>query len=110
MPSVHESFGVAAIEASSCALPVVASWGGGVGEVVLDEVTGLLVPPNDPEILADALERLLDDARLRAEMGTNGRALVRKAYDWTKNADQMEALYRSVMEVQPRSTYDYLID
>ncbi len=112
MPSVEESesFGVAAVEAASCGLPVVASWVGGIGEVVLDEVTGLLVPPNDPVMLADALERLLDDASLRAEMGANGRALVRKAYDWTKNADQMEALYHTVMEAQPHSAYDYLID
>lgn len=110
MPSSSESFGVAAVEAASCALPVVASWVGGIGEVVLDEVTGLLIPPNDPEMLADALERLLDDPGLRAEMGANGRALVRKAYDWSRNADQMEALYRTVMEGQPRAAYDYLID
>ena len=110
MPSSSESFGVAAVEAASCALPVVASWVGGIGEVVLDEVTGLLVPPDDPHMLADALERLLDDAILRADMGTKGRAFVRQAYDWTKNADQMEALYHSIMATQPLSSYDYLID
>lgn len=112
MPSVEESesFGVAAVEAASCALPVVASWVGGVGEVVLDEVTGLLVPPRDPLMLADALERLLDDASLRAEMGTNGRAMVRQSYDWNKNVDQMEALYHTAMEGQAQSAYDYLID
>ncbi len=112
MPSVEhsESFGVAAVEAASCALPVVATWVGGIGEVVLDEVTGLLVPPNDPHMLADALERLLDDPVRRAEMGANGRAMVRNSYDWKKNASQMEALYHSVREALPRSAYDYLID
>lgn len=112
MPSRAESFGVAALEAASCGLPVVASWVGGIGEVVLDEVTGLLVPPDDPWMLAEALERLLDDASLRAEMGANGRAMVRKSFDWNKNVDQMEVLYRTVMEGQShsRSAYDYLID
>jgi glycosyltransferase involved in cell wall biosynthesis len=104
-----EGYAQTAMEAASCALPVVASWVGGLGEVVLDEVNGLLVPPKDPESLADAIERLLDDASLRAEMGANGRSLIRGSYDWRQNADQLEALYQGLVEEQPQ-THDYLID
>ncbi|MNK55684.1 GDP-mannose-dependent alpha-(1-6)-phosphatidylinositol monomannoside mannosyltransferase [compost metagenome] len=111
MPVVRdlEGYAQSAMEAASCGLPIVASWVGGLGEVVLDEVTGLLVPPKDPEMLADALERLLDDSSLRADMGANGRALIRRAYDWRQNADQLEAVYQELLEGQPR-THDYLID
>lgn len=111
MPVVRdqEGYALAAMEAASCGLPVVASWVGGLGEVVLDEVTGLLVPPKDPEMLADALERLLDDSSLRADMGANGRALIRRAYDGHQSIRQLEALYQELVEGQPR-THDYLID
>lgn len=111
MPVVRdlEGYAQAAMEAASCGLPVVSSWVGGLGEVVLDEVTGLLVPPKEPEMLADALERLLDDPSLRADMGANGRALIRRAYDSRQNADLLEALYQDLLEGQPR-THDYLID
>jgi glycosyltransferase involved in cell wall biosynthesis len=103
LPAVADTgeFGMEALEAAACGLPVVASWVGGMGETVLDEVTGLLVPPRDPENLADAIERLLDDGTLRADMGANGRALVRRSYDWAKSVDQMEALYESLMGFQP---------
>lgn len=111
MPVVREQpgFAQAAMEAASCGLPVVASWVGGLGEVVLDEVTGLLVPPKNPELLADALERMLDDSSMRAEMGANGRALIRRTYDWRQNVTQLETLYQDVIDGQPRG-HDYLVD
>lgn len=100
MPSVEdsESFGVAAVEAAACALPVVASRVGGVPEVVIDGVTGLLVPPRDPEALAGALGELVADPARRVEMGAAGRALVLERYDWRRNADQMEEVYGRVRE------------
>ena len=104
-----DGFAQTAMEAASCALPVVSSWVGGLGEVVLDEVNGLLVPPKDPDLLADAIERLLDDASLRTEMGANGRALIRTSYDWRQNVARMEALYQEIADQQPRA-HDYLID
>lgn len=103
LPAVADSgeYAMEALEAAACGLPVVATWVGAMGESVLDEVTGLLVPPRDPENLADAIERLLDDGTLRADMGANGRALVRRSYDWAKSVDQLEALYQSLMGFQP---------
>lgn len=101
MPSFSESFGVAAVEAAACGLPVVASRVGGVGEVVLDGETGLLVPPGDAVALADALGRLLDDPSLRARMGEAGRAHVQECFDWSRNADAMEALYDRLISGMP---------
>jgi len=95
MPSIYDSetFGVAALEASACGVPIVATRVGGVPEVVTDGVTGLLVSPNNAEQLAGALERLIGDATLRARMGAEGRALVLRSYRWERCVDQMEGLY-----------------
>ncbi|MNY03816.1 D-inositol 3-phosphate glycosyltransferase [compost metagenome] len=101
MPSLSESFGVAAVEAAACGLPVVASRVGGVGEVVLDGETGMLVPPADPEALAQALSRLLDDPALRVAMGERGRAHVARCFDWQRNADAMEAVYERLLAAAP---------
>lgn len=73
MPSLAEGFGLAAAEASACALPVVAADASSLPEIVLHEKTGLLVPPHDPTSLANALDTLLDDPGLAGEMGRAGR-------------------------------------
>jgi L-malate glycosyltransferase len=94
MPSRwRESFGVAALEAQACGVPVVASNIGGVPEAVADGVGGILVPPCDPDALASALLRLLEDPALREQMGQAGRTYVEEQFDWQKNIEQMEAVY-----------------
>jgi glycosyltransferase involved in cell wall biosynthesis len=89
----RESFGVAAVEASACGLPVIASRVGGLPEVVLDGRTGLLVPPGDIDALAAAMARLLSEPELRARMGQAGRQFVLGHYRWADNASLMEQLY-----------------
>ena len=70
VPSLYEGFSLPAIEAMACGVPLVATTGGALPEVVgTDGVTGLLVPPDDPGALAAAIARLLDDAELRAPPG-----------------------------------------
>ena len=91
-----ESFGVAVLEASACALPVVVSDVGGLPEVVADGVTGLVVPRDDPAALAAALERLVADAGLRRAFGEAGRARVQQQYDWTQSVDRMLACFGAV--------------
>ena len=68
-----ETFGLCVAEAMACAKPVVATKVGGLPEVVEDGVTGLLVPPNDPFALADAVAKLLLDHEWRTELGRCGR-------------------------------------
>jgi L-malate glycosyltransferase len=96
VPSRAESFGVAALEAQACGLPVVASDVGGLPEVLRDGETGLLVPPEQPQALADALLVLLRDQELRERMGRAGREWVCQRYDWQANVTQMLELYQMV--------------
>jgi len=97
----RESFGVAAVEASACGLPVIASRVGGLPEVVLDGQTGLLVPPGDINALAAAMARLLSEPELRAQMGRAGRQFVLEHYRWADNASLMEKLYTEVLSGGP---------
>lgn len=97
IPSTWEGFGVAAIEASAMELPVVASKVHGLPDVVVDDETGVLVPPADPAALADAIARLAEAADLRVSMGKAGRAFVVKEYRWQDNAHLMEVLYDEML-------------
>lgn len=78
--SVCESFGVSALESSAMAVPVVATDVGGLRDVVINGVTGELVPPEAPEALADAIIRLLKDEPRRRRLGLSGMERVRRDY------------------------------
>jgi len=95
VPSVmsSETFGVAAVEAAACGLPVIASNMGGLPEVVLDEKTGFLVPVRDPEAIAEKIIQLWKDDELRVRMGHAARKFVEQNYVWEENAIEMERLY-----------------
>jgi len=73
MPSLAEGFGLAAAEASSCGIPVIATEASSLPEIVRDGQTGLLVPPHEPAALARAMTTLLDDPELRRRLGAAGR-------------------------------------
>lgn len=91
--SLSESFGVSVIEACACEKPVVVSSVGGLPEVVEHGVTGLVVPPRDPEQTARAIEQLVRDPDLRARMGKSGRKRVSAIYNWTDNVRQTIDIY-----------------
>ncbi len=99
IPSVldSETFGVAAVEAMACGLPVVAANIGGLPEVVDDNETGILVPVRDAQAIADALEKLIENTTLRNSFGHNGRIKVEKNYDWKMSVEKMKSLYQSVL-------------
>jgi glycosyltransferase involved in cell wall biosynthesis len=98
-PSILESFGVAVIEASACGLPVIVSRVGGLPEVVQEGQTGLIVPPKDVNALAQAMDTLINNKKLRMDMGRAGIEFVRQNYDWEYCVDKMEQLYNQMVEV-----------
>ncbi len=95
-PSVYEPLGIVNLEAMACGAAVVASRVGGIPEVVADGETGLLVPPDDPDTLAAALNALLRDRDRAAAMGARGSARAAAEFDWTAIAAQTVALYREL--------------
>ncbi len=72
LPSLQESFGLSALEAMACGVPVVASNVGGLPEVVIDGVTGFLHPPDEVEQMAESAIRILSDPALHARMAAEG--------------------------------------
>jgi len=91
--SVYEGFGLPAAEAMACGLPAVATTAGALPEVVAHGETGLLVPPKDPQALAQAIRRLLDDDELRQRTGEAGRQRVEKYFTWTEAAKKTLDIY-----------------
>ncbi|MBI2483143.1 glycosyltransferase [Candidatus Uhrbacteria bacterium] len=80
-PSRWEGFGIAAAEAMSCGIPVIATRVDGLAEVVVPDVTGLLVPANDPVALAQAIRALAQDRARRLLLGAAGRRRVLECFD-----------------------------
>jgi phosphatidyl-myo-inositol dimannoside synthase len=79
-----EGFGISLVEASACGLPVVAGNSGGVPDAVRDGETGVLVPPEEPAAIADAICRLLADPAAARRMGQNGRRAVETYFNWDR--------------------------
>lgn len=92
-----ESFGVAVLEASACRLPVIVSNIGGLPEVVLNEITGIIVERENIQATANALVRLIEDSTLRDRMGKAGRKYVIEQYEWEENVTRMEKVYEQVL-------------
>jgi glycosyltransferase involved in cell wall biosynthesis len=93
-PSRYESFGLIFLEAMMHGAACVGTRAGGIPEVVEDGTTGLLVPPEDPAALAEALARLAGDATLRRRMGQAGLAAYRRHFTAERMAEMAEAPYR----------------
>jgi glycosyltransferase involved in cell wall biosynthesis len=92
-----ETFPMTALEAMAAALPVVATRIGGVAELVVDGVTGIMVPPEAPESLGGGWERLLENPELRHDMGVAGRARVVEHFTADIMARQHEALFEHLL-------------
>ena len=97
MPSAQESFGLAALEAMACEVPVVASRVGGVPELVDDGRTGFLCPPDDLESMADASIRLLTDDGLHARMAKAARVRAVERFADARIVPMYERLYDEVL-------------
>ena len=98
LSSTTEGFSIATVEAMSLAKPVVVTDCGGPGEIVIDNQTGFLVPPRDPESLAEKIILLLKNKKLREEMGTKAQIWVRKRFSLEENIKNYELLYLNCMK------------
>jgi glycosyltransferase involved in cell wall biosynthesis len=101
LPSRREPLGIVNLEAMAASKPVVAARVGGVPEVVIDGVTGLLTSPGDPIGLADGMCRLLENPILAEQLGKAGSMHV-KSLDWQNVAERYECVYD---EACARATY-----
>ena len=96
MPSRFEGWGIAAIEAAACGKAVIGTNIPGLKDAIINGKTGLLVEPNDPGALAEAMKNLLHDEELRASLGRNGRKWAQN-FTWDKIAEKQEAFYTTVI-------------
>jgi glycosyltransferase involved in cell wall biosynthesis len=94
--SEPEGLGFVLLEAMACGKPVVATAHGGPLDVVIDGVTGLLVPPDDPPAMAAAIERLLSSAEMRREMGTAGKSRLQEHFTLDKEVDRLMTVYGEI--------------
>ena len=99
-----EAFGLAPVEAMAAGLPVVATDIGGCREVVREELSGLLAPPDDDAALLNALSRLLSDpdgAALRTRLGLAGRRIVEADFSLPRQIDRLQELYAQLCQTTP---------
>ncbi|HLX87813.1 MAG TPA: glycosyltransferase family 4 protein [Acidimicrobiales bacterium] len=99
VPSLYEGFSLPAIEAMACGVPLVATTGGALPEVVgTHGETGLLVTPDDPEALAVGIRRVFDEPDLARRLGEGGRTRVLGRYTWAATAKGTAEQYQVVLE------------
>lgn len=96
--SRQESFGVAIIEAGAARRPVVVSDAGGLPEVTLDGITGLVVARENPQAAADAIEKLVLNPEFRVQMGEAGRKYVAETYSWDVCVQTMVKVFESAIK------------
>ena len=98
LPSHSEGVSLALLEAMAAGLPVIATAVGGLPEVVTDGVNGLLIPPQDPEALAQALARLLEDPALAKELGENARQHVEAHFSLERLGREINEIYGELIK------------
>ncbi|MBU0477116.1 GT4 family glycosyltransferase PelF, partial [bacterium] len=97
--SISEALGIAVLEAMASSKPVVATNVGGIPEVVKDEETGILVPPGNPEALAESITRLLKNKEEARRIGLAGRRRVEKYFDIKLKVKKVEEIYDKLINL-----------
>ncbi len=103
LPSVHEGFGMVMAEAMACGTPVIASTHSGGPDLVEDGLSGLLVPPADPDRLAEALQLLHDDPDRLESMGQAARLRASRLGNWDAYGDALAKMLAEVQRAPARS-------
>ena len=96
-----EGLGVVFIEAASAGLAIVGTSVGGISDVLIHEVTGIAVEPDQPEALANAIERLLGDEPLRRRLGEAARQHALRQFSWSQVAERFSDVFRKALECEP---------
>ena len=96
-PSVYEPFGIINLEAMACKKPVVATNVGGIPEVVIPDQTGILIEPEKPQQIADAVNYLLKNPDIAKKMGEKGRQRVEQFFSWSMIANYTKSLYEKIL-------------
>jgi phosphatidylinositol alpha-1,6-mannosyltransferase len=91
-----EGFGLSLVEASACAVPVIAGRNGGIPDAVRENETGMLVDAGRPELVADAVRQLLRDGELGRRLGKGGRQAVESFYNWDRVTSEMIRIGREI--------------
>jgi glycosyltransferase involved in cell wall biosynthesis len=97
MPSIHDAFGVAHVEAMAAGLPTIGGQGTGAEDIAGAGEGMVLVPPGDLAALARTIERLLADEPERNRLGEAARQTAAEHFSWSRNADETLALYRELV-------------
>lgn len=95
-PSLRESFGVAAVEAQACGIPVIVTNVGGHPEVVIDKKTGIIVEPENPESIKEAIFNLIENRELMDNMKRDSIKFIRGNYEVNLNFEEIEKIYNSI--------------
>lgn len=93
----YEPFGLTPLESMACGTPVIGADVGGIRYTITEGETGHLVPPNDPDALAEILARILSDPRHRHALALQGLRRAREKFSWSKVACSVEDLYADVL-------------
>lgn len=96
-PSHLEGLGTSLLDAMAMRKPIVSTTAGGIPEIADDCVNGILVPPKDPEALAAAIIRLVEDPILRLQYGNAGRRIVEEGFTVDRMVEKTEAVYRELL-------------
>jgi len=93
-----EGLGVVLIEAMGYGKPVIASSAGGIVDIVSDGDTGLLVPPGNPQKLAEAIRRAMEEPQLMSEIAKRGTAFAEKTFGWDAIVSGLKSVYKTAVE------------
>ena len=94
----NQSWGMAGTEAMSSGKPIIVSRANGLAEILEDKVTGFLIPPRSPNLIAKSIKQLISDPALTQSVGKAGQQLIREHYSWRKNAQNMIDLFQGAID------------
>lgn len=98
MPSTDEAFGIAYLEAMACGLPVIACEGEGPADFITNRETGFLVPPKDPDAIADVIQELQTYPELRDRIASRGQRTALNGFSWERNAKSTERIFQKTID------------